>query len=147
MTIICKNCGKEVIPHAKSMCTTCYKKLVWKPKLKKCPKCGRELPHHAKGLCAGCYNTAFYLEQTKNRNYKKYHNIEPRVYKKITQKCLLCGFDKVVDLHHLDKNRKNNSINNMVGLCPNHHRMLHNLKYKEDIIKQIQEKLSQISNN
>ncbi|MDP3026822.1 MAG: hypothetical protein Q8N63_03875 [Nanoarchaeota archaeon] len=139
---ICSNCGKECIKHAKGMCTTCYKKLVWKPKLKKCPKCGRSLPHHAKGLCAGCYNTTFYLEQAKNGNYKKYHNIEPELYKKITEKCLVCGFDKVIALHHLDKNRKNNSLNNMVGLCPNHHSMIHNLKYKDEIKKQIDEILA-----
>ena len=59
---VCSNCGKDCIKHAKGMCTTCYKKLVWKPKLKKCPKCSRDLPHHAKGLCAGCYNTTFCLE-------------------------------------------------------------------------------------
>ncbi len=138
----CSNCGKECIKHAKGMCTTCYKKLVWKPKLKKCSKCGRELPHHAKGLCAGCYNTTFHLEKAKNGNYKRYHNIDPALYKKITEKCLICEFGKVVDLHHLDKNRKNNSPDNMIGLCPNHHSMLHNLKYKDEIKKQIQEKIA-----
>ena len=101
---------------------------------------------HAKGLCGGCYNTTFHLEKTKDTNYKKYHNIDPILYRKITEKCLICGFDKVVDLHHLDKNRKNNSTNNMVGLCPNHHAMLHNLKYKDEIKKQIEEKLA-LQNN
>jgi hypothetical protein len=137
----CLNCKKLTEKHAKGMCITCYKKLEWKPKLKICKRCKRELPHHAKGLCGGCYQTVFQLDNVKDQNYKKYHNIEPELYRKLTQKCLLCGFDKVVELHHLDKNRKNNSGDNLIGLCPNHHKMLHNLKYKDEILAQIQEKL------
>lgn len=139
---VCSNCKKEVIKHAKGMCITCYKKMHWKPKISVCPKCNRNLPLHAKGLCGGCYNTTFHLQYNKDQNYKKYHNIEPEIYKKVTKSCLICGFDKVVDLHHLDKNRKNNSEENMIGLCPNHHRMMHDLRYKEDIRRQIKEKLS-----
>lgn len=137
----CSNCGKECIKHAKGMCTTCYKKLSWKPKLQNCPKCNRQRPMHAKGLCAGCYNTTYHLENAKDHNYRKYHNIEPEAYRKITKSCLICGFDKVVDLHHLDKNHKNNSESNLIGLCPNHHKMLHNLKWKDEILAQIKEKL------
>jgi len=139
---VCVNCGKQVVKHAKGMCVTCYKKLVWKPKIKTCPKCNRQLPIHAKGLCGGCYNTEFHLQKYKDLNYKKYHNIEPELYKKITKHCILCGFDKVVDLHHLDKDRKNNSEENMIGLCPNHHRMIHDLRYQNEIVSKIKEKLS-----
>ena len=137
----CSNCGKECIKHAKGMCTTCYKKIHWKPKLKICKNCNRELPMHAKGLCGGCYNTTFHLERSKDSNYKRYHHIEPELYRELTKRCLICGFDKIVELHHLDKNRNNNSENNLIGLCPNHHKMLHNLRYKEEINSLIKEKL------
>lgn len=137
----CSNCGKECIKHAKGMCTVCYKRLIWKPKPKICPRCKRELPHHAKGLCAGCYNTVYHLEATKDQNCKRYHNIEPEIYRKITKNCLICDFDRVVELHHLDKNRKNNSENNLIGLCPNHHKMIHISRYKEETLAQIKEKL------
>ncbi|MBS3078542.1 hypothetical protein J4218_00295 [Candidatus Pacearchaeota archaeon] len=138
----CSNCGKECKKHAKGMCTTCYKKLVWKPKIKNCPRCKRDLPLHAKGLCNGCYNSVYHLENAKYHNYRKYHNIDPLLYRQITKFCLICGFDKVVDLHHLDKNKKNNSERNMIGLCPNHHKMLHTLKYRDEIMNQIKEKLN-----
>jgi len=138
---VCTNCGKECIKHAKGMCTTCYKKLIWKPKLKICPRCNRELPIHAKGLCAGCYQTTFHLEKAKDHNYRKYHNIEPEVYRRITKSCLICGFDKVVDLHHLDEDHKNNSENNLIGLCPNHHKMLHTIKWHHEILEEIKAKL------
>jgi hypothetical protein len=126
------------------MCITCYKKLFWKPKFKKCKRCERERPVHAKELCGGCYNIVYHLEHTKDRNYQKYHNINPELYKKITEKCLICNFNKVVELHHLDKNRKNNSKENMIGLCPNHHRMIHLIKYNpemNELIKKQQSKL------
>lgn len=123
------------------MCTTCYKKLAWKPKLVKCSRCGRMLPHHAKGVCKGCYQSVFQLDKVKDFNYRKWYNIDPKLYRKITEKCVICGFNEVVDLHHLDKNKDNSSENNLVGLCPNHHRMIHLEKTRDKTIDQINEYL------
>lgn len=134
---VCEKCGKLCIQHSKGMCVTCYKKYVWKPKLHECKRCKRKLPHHAKGYCAGCYNSLFHLDRTKDYNYKKWHNISPELYRKLTEKCLICGFNNIVELHHLDKNKLNNSEKNLVGLCPNHHKMLHTLKYRDEVIKQL----------
>lgn len=100
------------------------------------------MPNHAKGYCQGCYNYVFFLDNTKAHNQKKLYNIDYETYKKITAKCLICGFDKVVDLHHLDENHKNNSEKNMIGLCPNHHKMLHNFQFREEVLNQIQEALA-----
>ena len=55
-------------------------------------------------------------------------------YKTITNKCEICNFDKVVDLHHLDENNKNNSRDNLIGLCPNHHKMLHDFRYRKEML-------------
>lgn len=139
--ITCKNCGKTVIPHAKGMCTTCYKKLIWKPKSKECKRCYRMLPHHAKGLCSGCYHSVFQLDKIKDWNYKKRHNISLELYKEITAKCKLCAFDKVVELHHLDANHENTDKKNLVGLCPNHHKMIHMLKFKDEMLDRLNQKI------
>jgi len=48
-------------------------------------------------------------------------------------KCVVCDFDSIVDIHHIDENHKNNDPTNLVCLCPNHHRMYHSNAYKEDI--------------
>lgn len=37
-------------------------------------------------------------------------------------KCCLCNYFKHIDLHHIDGDRKNNAIDNIASLCPNHHR-------------------------
>jgi len=137
---ICENCGKECIKHAKGMCTTCYKKLVWKPKSKICKRCKRDLPHHAKGLCSGCYQTVFQLDNNKAYNYKKWHNISLELYKKITERCFICDFNKIIELHHLDGKKENNLEINLIGLCPNHHKMIHNYKFREEVFTLINNK-------
>lgn len=128
---ICTNCRREMPIHSKGMCNTCYKKLFWKSKKIICKRCERERAHHAKGYCNGCYNTLFHLQKAKDWNYRKYHNISPELYKKITKSCIVCNFNKYVELHHIDCNRHNNSEDNMIGLCPNHHKMLHTIEYGE----------------
>lgn len=57
---------------------------------------------------------------------KKYHK----------QECIVCGFTKVLDIHHIDHNHDNNVKENLVFLCPNHHRMVHS-KYKNEILPYI----------
>jgi hypothetical protein len=134
---ICVNCKRECIKHAKEMCVTCYKKVHWKPKPIECKRCKRMLPNHAKGYCGGCYNLLFHLDKVKAYNVKNWHNINMELYKKVTKECIICGFNKVVDLHHLDKDKKNNSENNLIGLCPNHHKMVHTTKYRKEVIEEL----------
>lgn len=54
------------------------------------------------------------------------------------QKCIVCGFDELVDVHHIDENRNNNELKNLVFLCPNHHYLLHR-KNSEKVKKAISE--------
>ncbi len=133
----CINCGELKEHHAKGLCYSCYKKISWKPKKQICKRCKRELPLHAKGLCAGCYNFVFHSNKTKKDNHEKWHSISQELYNKKTKKCCICGFNKIVELHHLDENKKNNNENNLVGLCPNHHKMLHNFKFRKKIIQKL----------
>ena len=93
-----------------------------------------------RGLCSGCYNTTYFLDYQKARNQTKLYGLDYGIYKKITEKCVICGFDKFVVLHHLDQDKKNNSINNLVGLCPNHHQMLHTLKYRDEVFQLLKER-------
>ncbi len=138
--IKCQNCGEEKEHQAKGLCYRCYKKILWKPRLIVCKRCGREMPLHAKDLCSGCYNFVFHLDTNKAYNHKKRYGLDMPAYKKITEKCAICGFNNFVDLHHLNGDKKNNTESNLVGLCPNHHRMLHDFRYKSQIIKALKDK-------
>jgi len=53
-------------------------------------------------------------------------------------KCIICGFDKIVAIHHIDENRKNNKPSNLIPLCPNHHEMVHS-KWKHEVLPFINE--------
>ncbi|MEK6906596.1 MAG: hypothetical protein AABW81_03170 [Nanoarchaeota archaeon] len=137
---ICENCRKETEMHSKNLCVTCYKKLIWKPRLAKCTRCQIIKPMHAKGFCPGCYNFVFHLEKNKAWNQKKNYGLEIEEYKKITKECVICGFNKIIDLHHLDENKRNNKLNNLIGLCPNHHKMAHDFRFKKEIKELLKEK-------
>ena len=139
---ICPRCSKPAYDNViiKGVCHNCYRSFIWKPKKKICPRCKRLLYLKSKGLCAGCYNTTYHLEYLKAKNLVKRHNIDIETYKKLTEKCVICGFDKFVALHHLDQDEKNNSETNLVGLCPNHHSMLHTIKYKDEVFQLLKEK-------
>lgn len=48
-------------------------------------------------------------------------------------KCAVCGWDEDVDIlqvHHIDENRENNDINNLIILCPTCHWKITMHKYK-----------------
>lgn len=136
----CRICGKEKEHQAKGLCLNCYKKFEWQPKQIVCKRCGRKMPNHAKGFCAGCYQFVFRTDANKAWNWEKRHNISPETYKKITEKCILCGFDKIIELHHIDENNRNNSEDNLIGLCPNHHKMIHRYEYKKEIFEKLKNK-------
>ncbi len=55
------------------------------------------------------------------------------------EKCVVCNFDKVIEVHHLDHDRTNNSKENLVPLCPNHHMMIHRSNYADEVLKEIKE--------
>ena len=65
-----------------------------------------------------------------------YEGISLSIYEKLTGKCAIkdCGFSITVDLHHIDKNKDNNEISNLIGLCPSHHQVIHRLNYR--LVKQ-----------
>ena len=42
-------------------------------------------------------------------------------------KCVCCGYDEVLDLHHIDGNHNNNDPSNHGVLCPNCHAKIHRL--------------------
>lgn len=50
-------------------------------------------------------------------------------------KCAICGYDGdgdigCLDVHHIDSNRENNILENLIIVCPNCHRKLTQNKYK-----------------
>jgi hypothetical protein len=140
--IKCIKCG-NIRPHrAKMMCYSCYK-VYGTPEII-CKGCGKLKNHKGKGYCNNCFNKKFHYNQIKAHNANKYHNISFELYKKLTSHCILCDFNKMIDLHHIDHNHKNNSPSNLIGLCPNHHKMIHNELFSEEIKQELNKKLERL---
>ncbi len=74
---------------------------------------------------------------------KRYTGVTKEVFDKLDKKCLICGFDKIIDVHHLVAKSKGGShdLSNFIVLCPNHHEMMHHGDYREEMTKTIKEKL------
>ena len=77
--------------------------------------------------------------QTYRRKYNlvkedTYHDVCFRHWGK---KCVICGWNISVDVHHVDDNHHNNDEKNLIPLCANHHMMTRMNEHKETIKKQI----------
>jgi TyrR family helix-turn-helix protein len=146
----CKNCGKEfyVSPYrlkeAKFCSRYCY--LQYTTVRKKCAYCGKEFiigksKENRKYCSEDCMFLALrkikdererrekikiYQRLKRGNNYS--HNV--RKWLKIIGfpfRCIICGYDKyecAIDIHHIDSNPNNNSIDNLVPLCAICHRLV-----------------------
>lgn len=91
----------------------------------------------------------------KNRDKKlaKRYNITAEQYRDLTKKCYFCEFTEIVDCHHIVPFSRGgkHELSNYIGLCPNHHKLIHlkgyKLKQESDTEwKMIKPKTSKISN-
>ena len=71
--------------------------------------------------------------------------LSEEIYSELTKECAVCGFTELVDLHHRDENRDNNNLNNLIGLCPNHHLLIH--RKGRDFNKEIESHIKKRANN
>jgi len=148
----CKICDKSfyVKPsHLKSGCgkycsLTCKHLGQRKGKYVLCHSCGKEVWKMPKALIHSQSKTYFCTKscQTlwrnkkysgpKHPNWKGGEFIYPRIMAKfkIPAICKHCGMEdkRVLVIHHLDHNRKNNDITNLIWLCRNCHYLIHDRK-------------------
>lgn len=107
------------------------------PKVKICPQCGIEFiskPGGKDSVCCShaCANKYFSWKQgTKNKitGIGSYRNTLQQEYERkgFKFKCCVCEESNpiMVDIHHIDENRYNNTLENLVPLCVLHHRTWH----------------------
>ena len=142
--IKCPSCGKEDEHHAKGLCFNCYRRIAWQPKKTPCKSCQTVKVIHAKGYCRYCYNKIFRTEYSRLASRKQYSGITRETFDKLQKKCLICGFDKIIDVHHLIPKSKggSNSVDNLIVLCPNHHKMVHHADYRQEMLTAVSERMA-----
>ena len=85
--------------------------------------------------CSNIFHNNHYKPKENHPNWKGGYDA---VYRKICfqyyeKKCIICDFDIIIEVHHIDENHENNSPKNLIPLCRNHHGMVHMNKYKKEI--------------
>lgn len=102
--------GRPLVSKITKICPVCSSSFKTEPRLdKEQITCSRS-----------CSNTYF-------RTKDGASTYRTRALNHYGEKCSLCGFTNLLalEVHHIDKNRDNNSIENLVVLCANCHRIAH----------------------
>jgi pterin-4a-carbinolamine dehydratase len=79
-----------------------------------------------------------------NAKAKKHHPDSKAHYRTVAfryrdKKCYACGHDRILEAHHIDGNHANNAPDNLIPLCPTHHKMIHS-KWKHEVHKLLDSK-------
>lgn len=114
---------------------------------KTCPICNTKFKtqknhKREKTVCSRSCSNTYFRSGENNPNYKDGFDGDKR-YRKICfkyhqKKCCICEFDHIIEVHHMDCNKNNNNPNNLIPLCPNHHRMFHS-RYRQLVSPLIEE--------
>lgn len=116
----------------------CYIKMNTTGKLVACRECNKnvwkkqsEIQNSTHIFCSRSCSITFNNRKRKGEKHplwaggiNEYRNLAFENFKPV---CNVCGYSTkdVLQVHHIDKNRKNNSLNNLIILCPNHHSEVH----------------------
>jgi hypothetical protein len=101
-----------------------------------CPVCASLFSSTSFTCSPGCANTYF-------RSGVNHGNWKPTSYRTTcfshhAKECVVCGEEKIVEVHHLDEDKTNNTPENLVPLCPTHHQYLHS-RFKHLVIDKVRE--------
>jgi hypothetical protein len=117
---------------------------------KKCPVCETKFitkkGHSKEQLTCSykCSNT-FFRSGVDNPNWKD-DSYRSTCFLYHEKKCVICGEDKILDVHHFDENKKNNSPENLIPICPTHHMYWHS-RYKNEVYDKVVEYRNMFINN
>ena len=133
----CEICGNHFTHissrsnKAKYCSKTCYYKAMTKrgKTQYKCTHCGIDFlgsKSHNRKYCSTACNNKAKIDKW-NPSFSTVR--KQMMARDMIQKCERCGFDEVKEIlgvHHKDRNRKNNALENLEVLCPNCHFIEHN---------------------
>lgn len=133
----CTICNKE-FEHIASRCnkakycsTGCYNKAQIGRGLTEyeCKHCGKKFQDSKSCKRKYCSKACVGKESKKTWKGKFTTVRKNMIARGLLEKCQLCGFDEckeILGVHHVDGNRNNNELSNLMVLCPNCHSMQHN---------------------
>lgn len=126
--IKCSNCSREITK------SSIEKHELKCKRFKVCPVCSRHFNSTSITCSYSCSNT-YFRSGVNNPNWKQdaYRSTCFHYHEK---QCVICKEDKLVEVHHLDRNKENNHPSNLIPLCPTHHQYWHS-RYRNIIEKTV----------
>ena len=100
--------------------------------IKKCPVCNQQKYFKGVTCSHSCANTMFGHANKGGRRHRslkslqdagRYRIIFQRYHK--ARECLVCGEDKIVEVHHVNRDHSDHRPENLAPLCPTHHMYMH----------------------
>jgi 5-methylcytosine-specific restriction endonuclease McrA len=132
---ICPICQEEDknSDKVRCMCDYCGKEFLRTPsKLEKSKSglhfCSRECKDNAQKMGSG----KDFNDMRPNHYGTATKNYREKAFKEYNHECAVCGYNEdkdILEVHHIDENRENNEIDNLIILCPICHRKLTSHKY------------------
>ena len=114
----------------------------WKGGLPKCKICKRELLGYKTKICRSCFTKSEnHPKWQGGKSFEKYgvefnYNLKEQIRKRDNFICQQCkvkqkNLEYKLIVHHIDYNKMNNNLNNLISFCRNCHMKLHNNKKYE----------------
>ena len=133
----CRYCSKEISRNnMKRHESSCDKNPA---NLKQCPNCGKDFVGESATCSYSCSNS--YFRSGKNNPNWKESNYRTTCFESHEKRCVVCGEDKIVAVHHFDHDHDNNDVENLIPLCPTHHQYCHS-RYADEVTPIIEEYLT-----
>lgn len=125
-------CSKECRSHKGSVLCTCANcgQQIWRTKSQLAKsKTGNV---YCSRSCATSKNNSLFKTGKNHPNYTG-TNYRQKAFQAYEHKCAVCNWNEdedVLEVHHIDENRNNNDLSNLIILCPICHKKITTHKYK-----------------
>lgn len=154
----CLDCGTEweaIFQNVgygpkKHHCMSCWNRAIedkWEEK--NCTYCGKTVKRLKSRIAVNktglfycsreCGNRHKNVQREENGEWVDSKNYRLRAFNSQEHKCFVCGWnedERILEVHHIDENRSNNSVENLKILCPTCHRKI-TLGYYELVDNQL----------
>lgn len=105
--------------------------------MRHCPICDKPITRTKNITCSRSCANSFFRKKQRNPNWKE-DSYRSTCFAFHEKKCVVCGENKIVAVHHYNQDHNDNRPENLIPLCPTHHAYVHS-RYAIEVIPLIEE--------